>query len=249
MAENLVEKYHSITFDKDDDKNSYNTFSSFNLIPSERPYVETPEVKTTFIDIPGANGSLDYTEALVGGVTYKDRTGSWEFYVQNNWGSDPNSAWAQRLSNILGCLHGQYFEKITLVDEPDYYYTGRVWVKWKTGTDYSKVTIEYQLDPYKTPIQTEHVRDWLWDELFDNEIRYGTYEVQGTKNRTILGTSGGKVYFLTDSLMHVKIHDDGYEFNIPANTPTEYTLPYSRLTFTITGVGKVEMTYDTPKIL
>ena len=248
MAENLSEKYHSITFDKGNGSNILNTFSSFHLVPSERPWVEAPEVKTNFIDIPGANGSLDYTEAL-GGLRYKDRTGSWEFYVQNEWGSDPNYAWAQRLSNILGNLHGQYFEKITLVDEPDYYYTGRIWVKWKTGTDYSKVTIEYQLEPFKTPVQREDVADWLWDDLFDLQIRYGKFEVSGKKDRSIITNPGGTVYFFPDSTMSVYDQRSHETFSIPANTSTGHTFEASLNRITITGVGKVELSYDAPKIL
>ena len=60
----------------------YNTFSNFHLISDGRPDVASPELKTNYVDVPGADGSLDYTEAL-NGRKYKNRTGSWEFYMLN----------------------------------------------------------------------------------------------------------------------------------------------------------------------
>jgi hypothetical protein len=249
MAEILDRKYHSITFETADGSKKYNTFINLFLIPDGRPHVEVPEVKTNFIDIPGANGSLDYSEAL-GGIRYKDRTGSWDFFVYSDWGTDSQGAWAGRLSTILSSIHGKYFEKITLLDEPEYYYSGRVWVeKFNPQSDYSKVTIKYQLDPYKTPVQTEHTADWLWDELFDNIIRYGKFNVSKTKDRTIFTGDDGKVYFLSDNPISVLIHGgSGVPIQIPANEPTEVVMD-SGSRITITGTANVEITTEAPKIL
>ena len=63
------------------------TFRDFGLIPVSRPVVNPPQPNYSFLEVPGANGSLDISEAVCGNITYADRTGSFEFYVKNgrNW--------------------------------------------------------------------------------------------------------------------------------------------------------------------
>lgn len=130
--------YHSITFG---DKNCY---SDWFLIPDGRPVVAPPKPKFQFEDIPGANGSLDLSDSLTGYVPFEDRTGSWEFYVENDHGT-----WIGRYSEIMRYLHGKRL-KVTLEDDPDYYYIGRLSVnEWKSDPGFSKITIDYQLDPFK----------------------------------------------------------------------------------------------------
>ena len=42
-----------------------------------------PEVKTSYVEVPGMNGSLDLTEATFGGVTYGMRTLEFSFDARN----------------------------------------------------------------------------------------------------------------------------------------------------------------------
>ena len=124
-----------------------NTWSSWHLIPTSRPVVNPPEVKTKYVDIPGANGSLDYTEAL-DGVKYGNRTGSWEFMVANGY-----AEWSVLYQEIMNYIHGKYL-KVVLMDDPNYYYVGRLSInQWKSDQRYSTITIDYNFSPYKTPLR------------------------------------------------------------------------------------------------
>ncbi len=151
--------YHSITFG---DKN---TWDDWHLIPKSRPLFNPPAPKTYFVDVPGGMGSLDLTELHTGSLTYKDRSGSWEFYVQNGYGD-----WATRYSEIMEYLHGKRMKAI-LEDDPEYYYEGRFSVNaWKSDSYWSIITIDYQVKPYKR----HYLRlgdDWLWDSFsFENGV-------------------------------------------------------------------------------
>ena len=77
-----------------------------------------PAVKTRFIEIPGGNGSLDLTAALLGRAVYKNRTGSFEFIAENGF-----KEWSVLYSEITNYLSGKRLRAI-LEDDPDYYYEG-----------------------------------------------------------------------------------------------------------------------------
>ena len=162
--------------------NTYNTWSDWHMAPKSRPFVAAPTVKTAYVDVPGADGSLDYTDALAGKARYANRTGSWEFIIDNGYIN-----WFEVYSDILQKLHGKYFDRIILDDEPEYYWKGRLSVKGDfSPRDYNMVTIEYNLDPYKRPIDAKAVNWWRWNSLFGNLITYGPFQVNGTKSRNFI---------------------------------------------------------------
>ena len=79
-----------------------NTWDDWHLIPSTRPLVNPPKPNTKGIQVPGRNGTLDMSRVLTGYMTYQNRTGSWEFIVDNDhWG------WAVAYSAIMADIHGQ----------------------------------------------------------------------------------------------------------------------------------------------
>lgn len=134
--------YHSINFV--DGNISRNTWDNWHLIPSSRPVVARPTTNYKYIDIPGTDGSLDITDYLVGRPTYSDCSGSFEFYVENDYGD-----WAARKSELSTFLNGRRM-KMILEDDPDYYYMGRFTLnQWKAGANFSSVTIDYRVEPYK----------------------------------------------------------------------------------------------------
>lgn len=152
--------YHSITIG---DKN---TWDDWKLVPSSRPVFNPPEPKLNYIEIPGVDGKLDASTVLTGEILYQNRTGSVEFYVMNGYKS-----WDARYSEISNYVHGIDFKRIILEDDPSHYYTGRVTVnKWESSKDYSRITLDFDLYPYKMDMQSS-LDDWLWDPFdFDNGI-------------------------------------------------------------------------------
>lgn len=163
--------YHSITIG---DKN---TWDDWHLIPASRPLVSPPAVKTHMIDIPGGDGQLDLSEALAGRPIFGNRSGTWTFYVENGFRN-----WASLYSEIMAYLHGRTM-RVTLEDDPGYYYEGRLSVnQWRSDAEWSQIVIDYNFAPYKMSIDSTGA-DWLWDP-FD----FKTGVIRNTKNMTVSGS-------------------------------------------------------------
>lgn len=119
------------------------SYTDLNLIPSK---IEIPPAtpKTTYIDIPGADGSVDVTEAT-GEVRYKDRECKFTFTVMQG---DPKG-WEDRKTEIGNLLNGKVC-KIILDKDPDYYYYGRCGVNsWASSKTVNTIVIEAKVRPYK----------------------------------------------------------------------------------------------------
>lgn len=171
--------YHSITFG---DKN---TWDDWHLIPESRPLFLPPDTKTKFVDIPGADGHLDLTEALTGEPLYETRTGSITFYVMNGYW-----AWNEAYSTIMNYLHGQKMQAY-LEDDPGFYYEGRFYInEWSSEKDYSKIVIDYNVSPYKIDMYSSKDK-WLWDPFNFNTgiVRdYSNVRIEGTHEIIMYGS-------------------------------------------------------------
>lgn len=156
-----------------------NTWVDWHLIPASRPVVNPPSIKTNMVDIIGANGPIDLTDAPRGFPSYGTRTGGFDFYVDHtkNLGAmrvEPYD-WTEAYSRITSFLHGRRM-KVYLRDDLKHYYCGRFEVDaWKSDKMASTISIKYVLDPYAyntASIQDTAVRNPItgeWDEdLTDN---------------------------------------------------------------------------------
>ena len=172
--------------------NGKNTWDDWHLIPSTRPLFNPPAPKTNYIDIPGANGSIDMSTALSSSYPiFSDRTASQEFYVMNG-----HKEWYNAYSDIMNYCHGQNVIVI-LEDEPSYYYRGRVNVNaWKSEKDWSKITLDFTMDPFKYELFSSGER-WKWDpfSFVDGIVTFETGSGQNIKTEyTDFTVSGGIVY-------------------------------------------------------
>ena len=157
--------YHSVTFG---DKNTYD---DWHIVPSSRPLFSMPSVKEKYIDLPGSDGSIDLSEAITGYPVYANRTGSMEFIVLNGYGQ-----WYDRYSEIADYLHGKYMLAF-LEDDPNWYYIGRFSLnEWRSEKDWSRIVINYNVEPYKWSFVTTN-EPWLWDPFnFETGVIYnGVY--------------------------------------------------------------------------
>lgn len=170
--------YHSIMFGIKD------SWVDWHLIPSSRPVFNPPTPKTKFIDIPGGDGQLDLTTSLTGDTVYQNRTGSFEFIVDNG-----HQEWFTLYSDIMDYLHGK-LQRATLEDEPTFYYEGRFSVnKWKSDPHNSRITIDYNVSPYKYEMHSS-LEDWVWDTFnFETGIvrEYKDLRVDGRLDFIIVG--------------------------------------------------------------
>lgn len=159
-------KVHSLIFSTPDGKKtsngSYslgtqrkNTWSSWNLIPTARPSIAPPKVNTHYVEVPGFNGYLDYTEAL-SPFYYGEREGSISFYVMNGYGF-----WADRKRSIENFIHGKLLFMV-MEEDPRWMYIGR-WEfgGWDNNTDgiCSTCTFNYHLQPDVYPLPGNAISD------------------------------------------------------------------------------------------
>ena len=127
--------YHSIII------SGKNTYEEWEMYPTSRPHVAPPEVKTSYVDLPGADGGLDYTELLTGEPRYGYRKGSWEFMLI------PQERWAEVYRDLVAYFHGRE-HLVILEDDPDIVYKGRLNVnQWQSAAHNSLITIDYIFDP------------------------------------------------------------------------------------------------------
>lgn len=138
---------------------SVNTWDAWKIVPSSRPVFNPPKQKTQYLDIPGADGALDVSEALTHYPIFENREGSIEFLVTNDY---QKYRWHLVYEEISNFLHGQQMRAI-LEDDPGYFYEGRFQVdEWSSEKDFSKITIDYTVKPYKYELISS-IDDWLWD--------------------------------------------------------------------------------------
>lgn len=122
------------------------TYETWEMIPTKRLHVVPPEPKTTYVDLPGANGGLDYTELLTNEPTFGYRKGSWEFLLI------PGDQWESVYYNLCETLHGKR-HTVILQDDPNWYFTGRLKInEWQSNAYNSLITIDYVLDPERKSV-------------------------------------------------------------------------------------------------
>lgn len=105
--------------------------------------VQPAEPKTNFIDIPGADGSKDFTESPAGRVVYNTREIIWMYKLY------PGDDWVAKYTQVSNALNGRSC-RITLDEDPEYYYLGRVIVE-KHAADgiLHTITVKAICQPYK----------------------------------------------------------------------------------------------------
>lgn len=251
---------HSVTFDVDGE--TRHTWEDWHLVPvsGSIPIPAIPQPKTNFKDIPGSDGQLDYTEVLAG-LKFQMRQGSWDFYIV--WNGQP---WASRVSDMLRFLQGKRC-KIILDDDPDYYYTGRIAIQeMKPAEQFSTITFDYVVDPYRYPILTMAEYDWPWDNLVIDgsdeslyrgnnkvpfgRILYGIFDVVKQKQRTLINETGGptEVSITVSSVMSVVYDGTTYQLSSGTNQQV-FTIPEGSSVVEFFGNGRVTIDYGLGKIL
>ena len=119
------------------------SFFDLNLILSA---VKIPPAtpKTTYVEVPGADGSVDLTEAH-GEVRYSDRQCEFTFTAHPLDATD----WEEKKTAVSNALNGREFN-ITLDKDDEFYYVGRCTVKdYNENKKIRKITVSAKVKPYK----------------------------------------------------------------------------------------------------
>ncbi len=118
------------------------TYKNLSLILTSKT-IGQPTVKTEYVEVLGADGQLDLTEAF-GDVKFNNRKLTFVFTVP-----EFNESWATIYSRVLNNFHGKKM-KIVLDDDPDYYYIGRVNVSdYASSKRLGNITIDVDAEPFK----------------------------------------------------------------------------------------------------
>lgn len=143
--------YHSIIIRVDG--KYINTWSDWHLIPSSRPVIAAAMERTKFVTVGGRSGVLDYSQTLSGRPVFDDRTGSIEFYVENDYWD-----WETAYMTICETLQGKRVQ-LALEDNPAHYYEGLLYVdKWTSDKGHSKINLKYDLHPTMLTLPLEYIR-------------------------------------------------------------------------------------------
>ena len=213
------------------------------LAPKERPFVASPPVKEEYIDVPGADGSLDYTEVLTNSVHYGNRTGSWTFLVDNGYAPA-----LEIQSKLLNFMHGRK-ATVILDDEPDYYYEGRLTLDPKfNAKDYNQVVIKYNFSPFKFPITGTGSYDWKWNDLFGNTITYGSFQVKNDKMRVLYNDNSTSVVATINVSNPMKL-TFGTDIRTLNTGDNEITLQPGGNLMLFEGTGRVKVNYARRSLL
>lgn len=140
------------------------TFDDWNIFFTSFD-IPAPTIKTSYIDIDGADGSIDMTEVF--GISYNDLAISLNFQVVES-----HMSWNSTMRKIKAFLHGK-IAKITMYNDEEYYYLGRCTVSdFKSSRVYGTFSIDALVKPYKFKKDITIVEDDIIDEkevVFHNE--------------------------------------------------------------------------------
>lgn len=126
--------------------NEIHSYRDLNLILS-RVEVAPAAPKTNYVDIPGADGSIDLSEAL-GEVKFCDRRIKLTF-TMNPGGDLSEAAWEAKKTQVSNCLNGLPC-KIILDKDPGYYWQGRATVdEYQSTKRLRQFVVSAVVRPYK----------------------------------------------------------------------------------------------------
>ena len=164
---NVYETNYGVTF------NGHHSYTYYHLLPTSAPTIAPPEVKTFYVEVPGADGSLDLTEVLTGYPTYGDRKGSFEFLI-----NAPRAEWYTIYNQIVHDLNGKQADVI-LDEDYEYFYKGRLTVAAPNFGKHKgvvKVTGVFASERYVNNAYSGN--DWLWNPFdFENGIAREYYQM------------------------------------------------------------------------
>ena len=121
------------------DKSAYD---EWNIILTKTE-IPIPTVKTSTVEIKGADGVLDLSEVLTGEVRYNNRTMKLTVEMLND------NDYYGLITEISNYLHGKMVT-VTLSNDEEYYYKGRASINsWECVKRKGTIVITVDCEPYK----------------------------------------------------------------------------------------------------
>lgn len=208
----------------------FNTWADWHCTLTAKD-IPDAEPKTNYVNIEGAHGTLDLTEALAGGPVYSDRTISASFMCSEGDHKERETL----LREIRKALHGR---KIQIIepDDPTHYFLGRVKIKASMNhMAYLEFTIEAVCDPWRYAVnETNRVVNSLEDVTTSIVLHnYGIKVLRPTLR--VVGTGSGAVA-ITCRGVTTELGDGSYYMDTVKLAPGANVVE-------ITGAGVVTFIY------
>ena len=188
--------------------------------------VQPAEPKLNMISVPGADGSKDLTEQPAGRVVYKDRPINWTYALY------PGENWHDKHRQVSNALNGKRC-RITLHDDPAYYYVGRLSVKkYKTDKLMRQISIEATCAPYRlkqeVTIRTETIGTEFASVILHNDRKPVVPAITVDAETVLLWN--GATYTLSagdHKVLNVELHEGENELHAKTTAGTgTITLTY-----------------------
>lgn len=192
--------------------NGKHSFYDYQMFLSLRPDTGVPEPDIVDVEVPGANGSLDYTEAVTGNVVYANREMTFDFVAEC-----PVDNQAAFKSRLLSDLHGQFVE-VELDEDAGWIYSGRAKVAFENVEPWKlHIIVTVSAYPYKVEDKETEIEFYIgWDkaspeqqiELKRQVQRYGI-----ERNSYFFLRAGGLPYanLSTDVIQNIVVTWDSLE--------------------------------------
>ena len=208
--------------------NEIHSYRDLNLVLS-KVGVSPASPKTAYVDIPGADGSLDLSEAL-GEVKFSDRTLKFTFTMHPG-GDLSESAWEAKKTQVSNRLNGLACQ-ITLDKDPGYYWQGRATVdEYQSTKRLRQFVVSAVVRPYKLKQKVTVVSTAISSD--------GTTVTLKNSRRSVCPT----VSCTNDN---TKVVFDGatYVFNQGEHKNLGVRLVEGNNKVTVSGVGTITFTYQ-----
>lgn len=228
----------------------YHTLRDWGLAIGNNNCIGDPVLETFYLDVPGADGILDYSEALTGRPIYKYRP------IEITLGGKKTPAvWAGFMSTLRSLLHGKVIN-IVFDDFPGYYWTGRAEI---TGFDRFRHIGTFKLsipkaDPYGYSLMDNSGENWLWNPL---DFEYGviddpislTLTAENPTARCVVPASvmpfvaAIRASDIGADGLSMTVYGDRYVLQEGENQMADFLVCQQDTEITFSGVGTVQVIY------
>lgn len=215
-------------------------YNDYGLITISRK-ISPPSPKIIAIDIPGADGQIDLTDALTGEVKFHNR--KIEMAFEKIGGSSISYSTYRQISNKF---HGQ-LNKITFSDMPGYYFCGRVAVDdFEAGVSSGQLKMSCDAQPYALEL-IDSTEPWVWDTFnFDTDTIRGYKDLQVDGTRTVEVYGSRKTVspeFIVSAPMTVTFEGNVYNLAVGSNRLVNIAVVDGVNKMTFTGTGTVTIKF------
>lgn len=222
----------------------YHTLNDWGFALGNNNYISDPELETFYVNVPYRDGVVDLSTALSKRRVFKKRELSFSL-----GGIRPRMNWDAEISDIRNKIHGKEC-KITLDNDRDHYWVGRVYVVDFDRTNQLgtfKLTVP-QAEPYKYNVDTIG-QPWEWDPFnFETGITHdeGEIEIDGIVTVTIpSGLMPVVPTFVVRDATELTVTKNGKTYTLKngSNRFPSLIVNDEECNLTYEGTGKVVITY------